>query len=52
MQQRLADLGYSLGVDGNFGSGTARAVIAFQQKKGLGNDGVVGRNTWAALWTV
>ena len=52
MQQRLTDLGYSLGVDGNFGPGTARAVIAFQQKNNLGKDGVVGPNTWAALWAV
>jgi predicted chitinase len=50
VQQRLSDLGYSLGVDGNFGPGTAKAVIAFQQKNGLGNDGVVGPNTWKALW--
>jgi predicted chitinase len=50
VQQRLSDLGYSLGVDGNFGPGTAKAVIAFQQKNSLGNDGVVGPNTWAALW--
>ncbi len=50
MQQRLSDLGYSLGVDGNFGPGTGRAVIAFQQKNGLGSDGAVGPATWAALW--
>jgi predicted chitinase len=50
MQQRLKDLGYSLGVDGSFGPGTAKAVIAFQQKNGLGKDGVVGPNTWAAMW--
>jgi len=51
MQQRLSDLGYSLGVDGNFGPGTAKAVIAFQQDNNLGNDGIVGPNTWTALWT-
>ncbi len=50
MQQRLCDLGYQVDVDGKFGSGTAKAVIAFQQKNGLGSDGVVGRNTWAKLW--
>lgn len=50
MQQRLSDLGFSLGIDGNFGPGTAKAVIAFQQKNNLGNDGVVGPKTWAALW--
>ena len=50
VQQRLSDLGYSLGVDGNFGPGTAKTVVAFQQKRNLGTDGVVGRNTWAALW--
>jgi predicted chitinase len=50
LQQRLSDLGYSLGVDGNFGPGTAKAVIAFQQKNNLGCDGVVGPNTWRALW--
>ena len=50
VQQRLSELGYSLGVDGNFGPGTAQAVVAFQQDNNLGNDGVVGPNTWAALW--
>ena len=50
VQQRLSELGYSLGVDGNFGPGTAKAVVAFQQENSLGSDGVVGPNTWAALW--
>jgi predicted chitinase len=50
IQQRLRDLGYTLGVDGNFGPGTAKAVAAFQQKNNLGSDGVVGQGTWAALW--
>lgn len=50
VQQRLSDLGYSLGVDGNFGPGTAKAVVAFQQKQSLGSDGIVGPNTWKALW--
>lgn len=50
VQQRMSELGYSLGVDGNFGPGTAKAVIAFQQQNNLGSDGVVGPKTWAALF--
>ena len=50
MQQRLADLGYAIGVDGNFGPGTRAAVVDFQGKKGLTNDGSCGPATWAALW--
>lgn len=50
LQQRLTFLGYSLDVDGNFGPGTARTVVAFQQENDLGSDGVVGPKTWAALW--
>jgi predicted chitinase len=51
MQQRLLELGYQVGVDGNFGPATTKTVVAFQQKKNLGSDGVVGSATWAALWT-
>lgn len=50
MQQQLVALGYAIGVDGNFGPGTRRAVMDFQGKKGLTNDGVCGPSTWAALW--
>jgi hypothetical protein len=50
LQQRLKDLGFDPnGVDGNFGPGTTKAVIAFQQSKGLGADGKAGPNTLAAL---
>ncbi len=38
-------------IDGQFGSKTKTAVIAFQAKKGLTPDGVVGSNTWATLRT-
>lgn len=39
-------------VDRHFGSGTVRAVKRFQRRRGLGADGVVGRNTWRALMRV
>lgn len=41
----------SVGVnaDGKFGSGTERAVIAYQKSKGLKADGVVGYNTWKVM---
>ena len=50
MQQQLVALGYAIGVDGNFGPGTRSAVMEFQGKNGLTNDGCCGPATWAALW--
>jgi len=38
--------------DGIFGSGTRQAVIAFQNMMGLTADGIVGANTWRALYGV
>ena len=50
LQQRLKDLGFDpKGVDGHFGPGTEKAVIAFQKSKGLESDGRVGPATRAAL---
>jgi peptidoglycan hydrolase-like protein with peptidoglycan-binding domain len=50
LQTRLKELGFDPhGIDGNFGSGTKAAVIAFQQSKGLTADGKAGPNTMAAL---
>ncbi|MEL6291759.1 MAG: peptidoglycan-binding domain-containing protein [Pseudomonadota bacterium] len=49
LQKVLKDAGYDLEVDGNFGSGTRRAVRDFQEKEGLSVDGVVGRSTWERL---
>lgn len=38
-----------LAEDGYFGNGTKNAVVAYQQKRGLAADGVVGKQTWAHL---
>ena len=39
----------ALHIDGEFGEKTDAAVRAFQRSKGLTTDGIVGRDTWAAL---
>ena len=50
VQRRLKNWGYYTGaVDGVFGAGTKKAVIAFQKKNGLTADGVVGKSTYKAL---
>lgn len=50
VQKRLKLWGYYNGtVDGVFGEGTKKAVIAFQKKNGLTADGVVGKSTYKAL---
>ncbi len=50
LQQKLKALGFDPnGTDGNFGPGTRKAVIAFQQSKGLQADGIAGPATLAAL---
>ncbi len=38
-----------INADGDFGPGTKAAVIKVQKAKGLYADGIVGKNTWAAL---
>ncbi|MBE6747912.1 MAG: peptidoglycan-binding protein [Ruminococcaceae bacterium] len=49
LQQALNSAGYSLEVDGKFGSKTQSAVRSYQQKNGLAVDGIVGVNTWNSL---
>lgn len=52
LQILLIGLGYSCGgygADGVFGTGTEKAVKAFQKDRGLTVDGIVGPATWAEL---
>lgn len=49
VQTTLTALGYPATVDGNYGSGTTRAVRAFQTNRGLTVDGAVGKTTWDSL---
>lgn len=51
IQSALYCKGYNTnGVDGIFGGGTNRAVRSFQADKGLGVDGIVGKNTFEKLF--
>ena len=52
LQERLRDLGYYTGtVDGQFGTGTREAVVAFQTKNGLEADGYAGEETQKVLYS-
>ena len=53
LQQALAELGYLSGAaDGNFGTGTQSAVKKFQEDKGLDADGIAGKKTLEALYSI
>ncbi|KXH81984.1 peptidoglycan DD-metalloendopeptidase family protein [Sporosarcina sp. HYO08] len=49
LQQSLNKLGYSLTVDGIYGAETTKAVLDYQKKNGLTDDGVAGPLTVAAI---
>ncbi len=51
LQTALVKLGYNTnGIDGRFGAGTQRAVIAFQKANKLSSDGLAGAKTLALLF--
>ena len=49
LQQLLRARNHSIAVDGIFGPQTESAVKAFQQSRGLADDGIVGPRTWPRL---
>jgi hypothetical protein len=50
IQRLLLKRGYYLADDGDFGERTEYVVTRFQRSSGLDDDGIVGPQTWAALW--
>lgn len=52
IQDRLTALGYPSGADhrSEFGDMTRSAVVAFQRQRGLPADGIVGPETWRAIY--
>lgn len=50
VQEALKSAGYYDGaIDGKLGSGSQRAIKAFQKDHGLESDGIIGQKTWAEL---
>jgi murein L,D-transpeptidase YcbB/YkuD len=49
LQRLLLSNGYAIRVDGVFGALTEAAVKAFQNRRNLAVDGIVGQNTWYEL---
>lgn len=49
LQELLCDAGIAVTKDGNFGPATESAVISFQNRNGLTEDGIVGQKTWKVL---
>ena len=51
LQNALTLRGYKTDCDGIFGADTAAKVMAFQKDNGLAVDGIVGAQTWNALFS-
>jgi len=50
-QQQMKNRGWTIGVDGLYGSQSESVCRQFQSEKGLSADGLVGPDTWAKSWT-
>lgn len=50
VQRLLIEKGYPVKAEGLFNEATRQAVIDFQRKNGLTDDGIVGPKTWTALY--
>lgn len=51
LQKYLKELGYKVSMTGLYDNSTCIAIIAFQKKYKLSQDGIVGTNTWTKLLT-
>lgn len=49
-QERMAQLGFGIDVDGAYGPQSKRVCQAFQKERGLVADGIVGQITWNAAF--
>lgn len=50
LQQQVAERGWAMEVDGEFGRSTDTLIRSFQREKGLTVDGVVSENIWDAVF--
>lgn len=50
-QGQMSARGWTISADGFYGDQTANVATQFQQEKGLGVDGFIGKDTWSAAWT-
>jgi hypothetical protein len=50
-QAKMSSRGWKIPVNGLYDDATAAIVTQFKKEKGLGADGLIGPDTWAAAWT-